>query len=70
VERVAVSSTNIASIGYDASASTLELEFRDGAVYQYNGLPPGVHSGLMGAASHGTYLHRYIRDRYAYRRIR
>jgi hypothetical protein len=67
---VRVSSSNIVSIGYEADTQTLEVEFRDGAVYEYEGVPPGVHSEFMGAASQGAYLHRHIRDRYPYRRVR
>lgn len=67
--RVAVSSTNLASVGYDQTNLVLEIEFRSRSVYQYFNVPPSVHSGLMNAGSKGTYHDRVIRGRYGYRRV-
>ncbi len=39
MNRVAVQSSNVASVGYDASSSTLEVAFHGGGVYQYFGVP-------------------------------
>lgn len=64
-----VRSSNIASIGYDASGSILEVEFVTGAVYQYYKVPQAVYEGLMSASSHGTYLVRYVKDVYQYREM-
>ena len=69
MERVSVISSNIASIGYHLHTRTLEVEFRDGAVYEYYDVPPHEHVGLMNAASHGSYLQAHIRDTYPHRRI-
>jgi hypothetical protein len=60
--RQPVRSSNIASIGYDASTATLEVEFVTGAVYQYYGVPKSVYEGLMNAKSHGGYLAHYVKD--------
>lgn len=70
MRRVPVSSSNLVSVGYDPDSRILEIEFRQGAVYQYSNVPASVHSGLMNAASHGTYFHDHIRDRYPTTRIR
>ena len=70
MERQPVTSSNIRSIGYDASTSTLEVEFRSGEVYQYFGMPASVHLELMQAASHGSYLQRHIRGTYRYLRVK
>ena len=66
--RQPVSSSNIASIGYDQSSQTLEIEFNDGAIYQYFDVPASVYEGLMGANSHGQYLAQNIRGIYRYNR--
>ena len=39
MERKNVVSSNIKSIGYDESAMVLEVEFNNGAVYQYYNVP-------------------------------
>jgi len=66
MERTPVSSSNISAIGYDADSQTLEVEFTNGAVYSYTGVPSGEHDGLMGADSKGKYLHANIKTRYSF----
>jgi hypothetical protein len=61
MKRATVQSSNLASVGYDASASILEIEFHSGGVYQYFGVPRAVHEGLMTAASKGSYFHHNIK---------
>jgi hypothetical protein len=66
VERTPVSSSNIASIGYDEDNQILEIEFNDGSVYQYSGVPSSEHDGIMNADSKGKYLHANIKKRYSF----
>ncbi len=70
MRRTPVSSTNLASVGYDPGSKILEIEFRQGSVYQYSNVPKSVYHGLMNAASHGSFFHSHIRDRYPTTRIR
>jgi hypothetical protein len=68
--RTPVSSSNISSIGYDPRSQTLEVEFHNGSVYQYSGVPAVIHQGLMDASSHGHFLDAYVKKGgYAYTRI-
>lgn len=67
--RQPVSSSNLRSVGYDPVNMVLEIEFHSGAVYQYRGVPLHTHAGLMGAGSHGTYFHMYIKNAYSYTRV-
>lgn len=61
MERQYVSSSHIASIGYDPDNMVLEIEFLSGAVYQYYDVPQSIYEGLMAADSHGKFLAAYIR---------
>jgi hypothetical protein len=61
MERVPVQSRSLASVGYDSNSSTLEIEFRNGSVYQYFGIPASIHEGLMNAASKGNYLDQNVK---------
>jgi len=71
MDRVRVSSTNVASIGYEVETETLEVEFRNGSVYQYSRVPQRHWDGLMNAPSKGTYLNRQIKNGpYRFRQIR
>lgn len=69
MERQPVSSSNIASIGYDPSTSTLEVEFIHGGVYQYFDVPQSYYDSLMQADSKGTYLSQNIKVSFRYARV-
>ncbi|WP_268224515.1 KTSC domain-containing protein [Sinomicrobium oceani] len=69
MNRQAVSSSNIASIGYDADSQTLEIEFLNGGIYQYFDVPQSVHEELMNASSHGQYLAQNIKGVYRYSKV-
>jgi len=66
MNRIPVSSSNLASVGYDPASQTLEIQFHHGAVYQYRGVPQGVYSNLMNAASKGTYFSANIKNHYPF----
>jgi hypothetical protein len=56
-------------VGYDSGDRVLEVEFHNGGIYQYFGVPAHVYSSLMRAASHGSYLHSHIKDVYPFARV-
>jgi hypothetical protein len=62
MERIQVSSSNLASVGYDDASQTLEVEFKRGTVYQYHGVPEVLHQSLMAAPSAGTFFNANIRN--------
>jgi hypothetical protein len=69
MNREAVSSSNVVSIGYDEPSSVLQVEFKGGLVYEYFDVPASVHCDLMGAGSHGSFLNSHIRGRYRFQRL-
>lgn len=69
MKRQPVQSSNIASIGYDQASQTLEVEFLNGGVYQYFGVPLNIYQGIMAASSHGEYLAQHIKGRYRYSKV-
>ena len=71
MSRTPVTSSNLVSVGYDAQPKLLEVEFLDGSVYQYFNIPSHIYTGLMNAASHGSFLDTFVKKAgYRYRRIR
>ncbi len=64
-----VSSSNIASIGYDPENETLEIEFTNGSIYQYFNVSAGLREQLMAAPSKGQFLNTYIKNAYPYSRV-
>lgn len=70
MERQYVSSSNIASIGYDSTNQILEVEFLNGSIYQYYDVPESLYDGLMSADSHGRFFDRNIKKGgYRYERV-
>lgn len=61
MKRQLVESSNLASIGYDAENESLEVEFKNGGIYQYFDVPENVYDELMSASSHGQYFDRNIK---------
>lgn len=68
--RQPVRSSNLRSVAYDMESQVLEIEFANGSVYEYAGVPSAVHAALMPAASHGSFFNRNIKDRYPHRELR
>lgn len=66
MKREHVESSNIESIGYDVKTQTLEIEFLNGAIYQYFDVPEHKHTDLMVASSKGGYFAANIKGSYRY----
>ena len=69
MNRTPVTSSNVASVGYDPHTMTLEVEFTSDSVYQYFDVPETVYHELMNAASVGRFLNQNIKDIYRYAQI-
>lgn len=69
MNRIALSSSNVASAGYDDQSRTLEIEFHKGGVYQYFDVPRTTYEQLVNAASPGGFLHEQIRGVFRYARV-
>jgi hypothetical protein len=66
MQRQAVESSNLESIGYDDEMHTLEVGFHGGAVYQYANVPQYLYTNLMAAQSKGAYFNREIKPHYTW----
>ena len=69
MERAAVTSGNLAEVGYDPETETLEVMFRHGGVYQYYNLPLIIYERLMQADSLGKFFNSEIKGRYPEARV-
>ena len=71
MHRIAVSSTNLAALGYDGFARVLEVEFLDGRVYQYFDVPMDVYHDLLETTAPGVYLDAEVKKAgFRYKRVR
>jgi hypothetical protein len=74
MNRRAVSSSNIASIGWEPNQEgdpdgTLEVSFRSGHLFQYLEVPEGEYRALLGASSVGKMFNSAIKGRYEEREV-
>ncbi len=69
MQRQKVESSNIVSIGYDKTNKILEIEFKEGRLYQFSGVEEDVANDLINAPSHGKYFHAKIREKYPTKRL-
>jgi hypothetical protein len=64
IKRDPIESTALASVGYSKRLRSLEIEFRNGAVYRYLGVEPGVYDALLKAPSKARFYDQNIRHKY------
>lgn len=65
MDRQPVSSSMIASIGYNPDSETLEVEFlKTGKVYEYYNVPPFMYDRLMEASSIGIFFNAEVKNAY------
>ena len=69
MNRTPVASSNIGSAGYSLFTGTLEIQFRNGSIYEFFDVPAAIYNGLMNAGSPGKFFHIFIRSAYPFRRI-
>jgi KTSC domain len=70
MEREPVTSSVVAAIGYDSKFQWLEIELKTGSLYLYREVPAHIHQAFMAALSKGTFYNQYVRDDYAFVRVR
>src|SRR5678815_894891 len=68
--RLAVESSSIASLGYNARQRILDVQFHSGAVYRYWSVPKEVHAQFLEAPSKGRYFSAQIRSKYPFQKLR
>jgi hypothetical protein len=66
IKRKPVASSNIASVGYDATKKILEIEFNHGEVYQYFDVPTELYEEFINAGSYASYFYHNIKDGYKF----
>jgi hypothetical protein len=69
MHRERVDSSSLASVGYDGRSHTLEVQFRNGGVYQYLEVPEDEVRGFLTSESLGRYLNENIKESYPCRKL-
>lgn len=69
IEMKSVSSSNLVAVGYDEEEKLLHVQFKNGNVYEYRGVPKKTYQNLMGAESLGSYFHQNIKFGFPYSKV-
>ena len=64
MERTKVNSSNIAEVGYDAESKTMQVQFKNGGVFNYEGVEPKKYVEMLSSESIGKFLHTNIKGQY------
>jgi len=67
--RISVDSSNIDAVAHDEATKVLRVWFKNGAAYDYAGVPRQTYVGLIGAESVGKYFHAHVRNAFEYKRV-
>lgn len=59
-----VQSTNVGKVGYEPDSRTMTVEYRNGLVYSYHGVPQEIYNGAKDSESIGSYISRNVKGRY------
>ena len=59
-----VESSNLESLGYDAETSTLRIEFKNGGIYEYEGVPQELFDFFISSESVGKFFFSDIRSQF------
>lgn len=62
-------SSNIESWSYDPARRILTVTFRNGRVYEYEGVPQDVADEGENAPSAGAWLNEAVKGRFPYKRV-
>ena len=58
------------SVGYDPKERLLEIEFKEGRLYQYFDVAPEIYERFTRADSYGEYFYAHITKHYRYKRVK
>ncbi len=69
MQREPVASSNLISVGYDDTSQTLEVEFKNGTIYQYYNVGRNIYEEFLASPSKGQFLAYQIKNGFPYSRV-
>ncbi len=67
MQRRPIRSTSLKAVGYDADTLTLEIEYRNGSLVRYTGVPEVMHQTLLAVPGKALFVEQVV-ERGGYRR--
>jgi hypothetical protein len=69
INKIAVESSNIASIGYSEEENTCEVSFKNGSTYRAKGLDKAAYDEFLSSKSKGSHFATKLRNNYKWEKI-
>ncbi len=69
MKRIKIESDCIISIGYNETSRTLEVEYKNGSVYQYFDIGVEVYNRIKNERLHSEYFREEVVPNYEYEKI-
>jgi len=69
MERKVVDSTSMLSWGYDPITKRMEVEYHNGKLYSFFGIPEELSRELDASPSKGGYMERNVKGVYSYEKL-
>ena len=67
-DTVAIESSSLDKVAYHHPRAILQVEFRNGTIYHYSGVPIQTYRDLLRADSKGAYFNHHIRNLFPHAR--
>ena len=67
--RVHLESSALTAVVFWPESNVLEVEFRNGLIYEYLDVSCSIYEQLLTASSKGAFFGRFIRNCFPYRRV-
>lgn len=64
-----VKSSYIDAIGHDPSNNQLQVQFKDGSTFIYDGVPAKVHADMLKSDSIGSFFHAKVKTNYTGKKL-
>ena len=65
MNRKRIWASKLSAVGYQEDTQVLEIEFFDGAIYQYIKVPKHIYQALMRAPAQDIYFEQYVAGNYS-----
>ncbi len=63
-------SSHLTTVGYDPVTQSLDVVFKSGGpTYRYHGVPPQIHTSLVGAQSKGKFFSTAIKGHFRHTQL-
>ncbi|MDF7810878.1 KTSC domain-containing protein [Hymenobacter sp. YC55] len=60
MQRRPIRSTSLKAVGYDAATLTLEIEYRNGSLVRYIGVPETMYQALLAVAGKALFVEQVV----------